>query len=150
MPLHNQNTDFLDRSNTYPKYRFYSKIGTLHHFGWGWVVGYREMPSPLLTHIHTHNVKKNGVNDTVCLVVHKKSYMQKCTSIKKMHGCIIIRVIELFFDLFCTFCTYDFFYSNSCRSKTISNICYFKISVFPIVFTNMSQMVLNNNSQLLK
>lgn len=109
MPLHNQNTDFLDRSNTYPKYRFYSKIGTLHHFGWGWVVGYREMPSPLLTHIHTHNVKKNGVNDTVCLVVHKKSYMQKCTSIKKMHGCIIIRVIELFFDLFCIFCTYDFF-----------------------------------------
>lgn len=67
MPLHNQNTDFLDRSNTYPKYRFYSKIGTLHHFGWGWVVGYREMPSPLLTHIHTHNVKKKW-SERYCLL----------------------------------------------------------------------------------
>lgn len=66
MSLHNQNTDFLDRSNTYPKYRFYSKIGTLHHFGWGWVVGYREMPSPLLIHIHTQCKKK--LSERYCLL----------------------------------------------------------------------------------
>lgn len=105
MPLHNQNTDFLDPIQI-QNIDFIVRLGPSTFLVEWWGIEKCQAPS---SHTYTHNVKKNGVNDTVCLVVHKKSYMQKCTSIKKMHGCIIIRVIELFFDLFCTFCTYEFF-----------------------------------------
>lgn len=107
MPLHNQNTDFLDPIQI-QNIDFIVRLGPSTILGEGGWWGIEKCQAPS-SHTYTHTMSKNGVNDTVCLVVHKKSYMQKCTSIKKMHGCIIIRVIELFFDLFCTFCTYDFF-----------------------------------------
>lgn len=73
MPLHNQNTDFLDPIQI-QNIDFIVRLGPctiLGGGGWWW----RNAKPPPHTHTHTHNVKKNGVNDTVCLVVHKKSYM---------------------------------------------------------------------------
>lgn len=72
MPLHNQNTDFLDPIQI-QNIDFIVRLGPSTILGGvGGGVSRNAKPPP---HTHTHTMSKNGVNDTVCLVVHKKSYM---------------------------------------------------------------------------
>lgn len=74
MPLHNQNTDFLDPIQI-QNIDFIVRLGPSTILGGGGWWGIEKCQAPS-SYTYTQNVKKkNGVNDTVCLVVHKKSYM---------------------------------------------------------------------------